>query len=244
MRKALATCSSLAPPPDVEEVCRLGAHVLGWMSIVAIASPAPFTHAADIAVEPDVVHIVLVGLDVERVFLAGVPERGEVGMPPQGILVEVHLGVGGEQPPVDVITRGLISIRLQSSDSNMRYRLAKSAPPGRTSSFGEAECGGGVPPHVRLEADDGVDGDARDLLRRARRNLFNVHAAGLADDEDGAALRRVDGDGGVELLRDADRLLDDHAVPGTPSGPVWWVTSRDPSRPSAKSRASWTSRRP
>ena len=181
---------------------------------MAIAKTRAVHHAAHVAVEPDVVDVVLVGLDVERVFLAGIAERCEVGVAAQRVVVEVHLGVGGQQPPVRGDDQGVDLNEAAIERFEHVVEVGEERAAGANEGFGEAERGGGAPAHVGLEADDGVDGDALDLLRRARGDLFDIHAAGLADDEDGAALGGVDGDGGVELLLDADRFLDDHALHG------------------------------
>ena len=50
-------------------------------------------HAADVAVELDVVQVVLGGLDFGRVFLVEVAQRQDVLVAEQRVVVEVHLGV-------------------------------------------------------------------------------------------------------------------------------------------------------
>ena len=56
-----------------------------------------------------------------------------------------------------------------------------------------------------METDD-------DLLRRLRRHLLDVHAAGLAGDEGDARGRAVDERGQIELARDLGGLRHEHAV--------------------------------
>ena len=67
------------------------------MSIVAIARPGAVDHAADIAVELDVVELVLAGFELDRVLLVLVAQRLDFGVAEQRVVVERHLGVERQQ---------------------------------------------------------------------------------------------------------------------------------------------------
>src|SRR5262245_55781898 len=62
--------------------------------------PGAVDHAADGAVELDVVQPLLRRLDVQRVLLVDVAERRHLGVPEEGIVVEVELEIGRAHPPV------------------------------------------------------------------------------------------------------------------------------------------------
>ena len=70
------------------------------MSMVAMARPGAVDHAADAAVELDVVEAVLRGLDVERRLLVDVAQRHDLRVAEEGVVVEVELGVEGQHAPV------------------------------------------------------------------------------------------------------------------------------------------------
>ena len=95
IRNAFLTCSSFAPPPTSRKFAGSPPAYL-MMSIVAIARPGAVHHAADVAVELDVVEVELRRLDLERVLLVEVAELLDVGVPEEGVVVEVHLRVERE----------------------------------------------------------------------------------------------------------------------------------------------------
>ena len=82
--------------------------------------PGAIDHAADIAVESDVVELGALGLDLDRILLGFVAQPGDVGVPEQRVVVEAHLGVEGDQLSVAVTTSGLISIIEQSRSMKAR----------------------------------------------------------------------------------------------------------------------------
>ena len=69
-------------------------------------------------------------------------------------------------------------------------------------------------PLVGLESKARVDGDPDDLVRGGLGDLLDVHAAGLADHDDGAARRAVSHDADVQLPRYVEGLLHQHGVDG------------------------------
>ena len=64
---------------------------------------------------------------------------------------------------------------------------------------------------VVLERHEVREVGAREVLGVALRDLFDVDAAHVAEDDDGALVARVPGDGGEVLLDDVALLLDQHA---------------------------------
>ena len=81
---------------DVEEVRRL--HAVELDDVHGRHGEAgAVDHAADRAVERDVVEIVFRGLDFLGVFFGEIAQRGDVGMAEQRVVVEVDLGVEADQ---------------------------------------------------------------------------------------------------------------------------------------------------
>src|ERR1700693_6043216 len=89
---AAGTLSLLAAPADVEEIRRRHAVELDDVHR-RHGKAGAVHHAADIAVEGDVVEIVMRGLDFLGVLLGLVAQRRDFGMPEQRVVVERHLGV-------------------------------------------------------------------------------------------------------------------------------------------------------
>jgi hypothetical protein len=79
------------------------------MSIVAIARPCAVHHAADVAVERDVVEVELLGGELLGVDLGLVRKGRDVRVPVEGVVVEPHLGVEAVQTPALVTIRGFTS---------------------------------------------------------------------------------------------------------------------------------------
>ena len=72
----------------------------------------------------------------------------------------------------------------------------------------------------RHEADARIDVDADDLLRRLRRDLFDVHAAGGARHDHRLAGRAIEHDAQIELARHLQPFFDSTRPTTRPSGPV------------------------
>ncbi len=81
---------------DVEEVGRLAAVELDQVH-GAHGQAGPVDQAADIAVELDVAEPCFAGPDLGRLLFGQVAEAGQLGMPEQGVVVEAHLGVQGDE---------------------------------------------------------------------------------------------------------------------------------------------------
>src|SRR5580692_5418909 len=83
----------------VEEICGHAAGILDDIHRRHRQSGA-VNHAADAAVELDVVQAVLRSLDLERIFLRNVAQFTNIGMAEERIVIERQLGVESEQPAV------------------------------------------------------------------------------------------------------------------------------------------------
>ena len=92
----------------VQEVGRLAAVVLDDVH-GGHGQAGAVDHAADVAVELDVVEVELGGLHLERLLLVEVAQLGDVLVAEQGVVVEVILASSAITWPSVVVTRGLIS---------------------------------------------------------------------------------------------------------------------------------------
>ena len=93
--KALVTACFGDAAADVQEVGRRAARVLDDVH-GGHGQPGAVDHAADVAVELDVVEVRLRRLDLEGRFFAQVPHGVDIGVAGEGVVVEVHLGVQGQ----------------------------------------------------------------------------------------------------------------------------------------------------
>ena len=170
--------------------------------------------AADSAVQLDVVDAEAAGLRLQWVLLSRVPHPEQVGVPEEGVVVYLQLGVGGQHGPVRGDDEGVhldqrAVVGGEDDVEPLHYAGYGSDQPGV-----DAEAQGKRPALVWHEPEDRVDGGADYLLRGAVGDLLDVHAAGRADHHDGASLGAVDDYGGVHLLGDVDRLLHQHGIHG------------------------------
>ena len=99
MRKALLDLLGVGAAADVEEVGRLAAGQLDDVHR-RHGQAGAVDHAADRAVEADVVQRELRRLDLERILFGGVAQRLEVLVPEQRVVVEGDLRVEREQVAV------------------------------------------------------------------------------------------------------------------------------------------------
>ncbi len=96
--KAAVTRSAGGAAADVQEVRRLPAVQLDQVHGRHGKSGAVH-HAGDVAVEGDVVEIVLARAPLHRIFLAGVAQRRELGVAEQRVGIDVDLGIERQQRP-------------------------------------------------------------------------------------------------------------------------------------------------
>ena len=184
MRKAFGDRLLRRRAADVEEVGRLRAVELDDVHRRHRQAGA-VDHAADLAVELDVVEVELRGLDLERVLLVEVAHLDDVLVAEEGVVVEVHLGVERQTSPLPVIISGLISASEQSVSriglDQARRRacaaLAATSPlrPSAQATLARLER---LQPEARVEARSRMD-----RLRRLGGDLLDLHAAGRRGDE-------------------------------------------------------------
>ncbi len=94
--KASATRSAVVPPPTSRKLA--GAPPCSLHQVHGRhRQPGAVDHAADVAVQGDVVEVVLGGGRLARVFLADVAQLQQFRVPVQRVVVEVDLGIQREQ---------------------------------------------------------------------------------------------------------------------------------------------------
>ena len=149
-------------------------------------------HAADLAVELDVVEVVLGGLDLGRVFLVDVAQLGDVLVPEERVVVEVDLGVEAEElaglghdQRVDLEQRSCPSRRRRVELADQLDALVDlvACQLQRRGDFAAVE---------RRIAGGRIDRQRDDLVGRVVRDLLDVHAAFGGGDEGDARGRAVD----------------------------------------------------
>ena len=105
---AAVTFSLRRAAADIEKIGRLGAIELDDVHR-RHGKPGAIDHAADRAVERDIIEIVLRRFDLLRVFLAHVAQGGDIGMTEERVVVEADLGVEALQGAALSRISGLIS---------------------------------------------------------------------------------------------------------------------------------------
>ena len=90
--KAAVTRSLVAPPPTSRKFAGCAAVQLDQVHGRHREARA-IDHAGDVAVQGDVVEVVLARAPLHRVFLAGVAQRGELRLAEERVGVDVDLGV-------------------------------------------------------------------------------------------------------------------------------------------------------
>ena len=134
-------------------------------------------HAADVAIQLDIVQLVAARLDLVRILLVEIAQLDHLGLAIERIAVEVHLGVEGDQVAV---LGDHQRIDLDQAGVELGERPADAAHEGDRLAHLlalEAEAEGDLAAVERLEPDRGIDRDLDDLLRRPRRDLLDVDPA-------------------------------------------------------------------
>src|SRR5437867_2640017 len=194
---------------DVQEVRGLAA---GQLDDVhgGHREPGAVDHAADVAVELDVVETVLRRLDVERILLVGVAQLDDVLVAKQRVVVEVQLGVQRENPAVlrhhegvDLDERAVLREIERKEVADERQTLLERLA-------GQAEAEGQAARLKVRETERRMRPLAQDLVRRLARDLLDLHPAGLRGHHDIRGARAVERDRQIELTLDRGRLLDQH----------------------------------
>ena len=169
-------------------------------------------HAADLAVELDVVERVLAGFGLGRILLVEVAQRLQFGVPVERVVVEGHLGVERDHlaPRRDHEWVDLDQRAVEFGEGPVK--VADQRHEGAHLLAGKPKGKGKLAALVALEAGCGVDRLRDDLLGRLVRHRFDVHAAfGRGDDGD-PACGAVDEHRDIELALDVAAFLDIEAL--------------------------------
>ena len=166
-------------------------------------------HAGDVAVERDIVQVVL----ARRRAPSRLPASGRAAPRASfwrnsALSSMLILASSATRSPSSVTMSGLTSTRLASLSMYSGTAPARSA----------ANCAICLPSRPRPNASSrhwyacrpaaGMDVHAEDLLRRVRGDFLDVHAAGGRGDEGDAALLAVEHEAQVDLARDLRARLD------------------------------------
>src|SRR6056297_2646068 len=169
-------------------------------------------HAADLAVERDVVEVVFRRLQFLGVLFGGVAQLADIRVAVDGIRIKSHLGVEaleialvGDDERVDlehlhVLFDEHAVERTHQRDALLDLRAL------------EAEGKRDAATVERLIAGGGIDGEAEDFLRRLGGDLLDIHAAFGGGDEAHPAGDAVHEQGEIHLGLDARAVLDIDAV--------------------------------
>ena len=173
-----------------------------------MARPGAVHHAADVAVQLDVVQVVLRGFDFQRIFFGDVAQFAEISVAEQRVVVEIDLGIereqaaiGGGDERIDLHQRsvgvleslvqaghelhGLIDLlRLQAELERHLARLKCFQAHARIDVFLEMACG---------------------ILRG---DLLDFHAARGRRHKHRLAFRAIDHDAQIKFVLDGQRLFD------------------------------------
>ncbi len=170
--------------------------------------PGAVHHAADVAVELDVIQSVLAGFNLERVFLGDVAQLLDVLVAEERVVVEVDLGVERDQAVVlgrdqriDFHQRSVgVEIRLVQC-GEQRDRLVHQLRL-------EAEGEGNLARLERNQPDARLDVLLDDRVRSLGGDLLDLHAAGLRCHDQQLGLLAVEQHAEVELPVDGQPFLD------------------------------------
>src|SRR4051812_32608637 len=165
-------------------------------------------HAADIAVEGDVVEVVFRRLDFLGVFLGLVAQREHLGVTEQGVVVERHLGVEhaelallGHDQRVDLQHRHVLGderrVELRGELLGLLGEIA--------GQFQRVRDGAAV---MRHDAGGGIDRETHDLFGGVVRDILDIDAAFGGDHERHFGGFAIDQDREIELLLDVGAFLD------------------------------------
>lgn len=165
---------------------------------------------ADLAVELDVVEVLLLGGGLERVGRGLVVEGLEVGVTELGVVVQRHLAVEGDDVPGDDLG--------QRVDLDQEGVLLDEGVPQLDQDVGDlvGDLGRelrGLDDLARLlgrHTVDRVDRGLGDGLRTGGRHLLDLHAALDGGDGEEGAVGTVEEEGDVVLLDDLGGRLGDH----------------------------------
>ena len=193
---------------DIEEICGETAGVLDDVH-GGHGEAGAVDEASDIAIETDVTEIELGGGDFAWVFFGAVAEGDDFGLAVEGVVVEIEFGVEGEEIPVLGDDEGIdLDLGAIAGDEEFK-ESGEEFGGGVDLGAVEAEGFGEFASLEGLEAEDGVDGFAEDFFWGVFGDVFDVHAAGGAGDDDGGAGGAIDENGEVEFAGDGGGFGDE-----------------------------------
>src|ERR1051325_4221052 len=171
--------------------------------------PRAVDHAGDVAVELDVVEVVLGSLYLKRLFLVEVAQVHKLFMAIERVVVKVDLRIERDealvlrqQERIDLHQR---SVHLLVGSVERLHEFRRLAHQVRR----KTELEGELARLKRAKADRRVNRLLENLLGRMGRDLFYVHAARRRCHEDGSARRAVKHDAQVEFLVNGQPFFDE-----------------------------------
>ena len=196
---------------DIEEVGGAAAGVLDDVH-GGHGEAGAVDHAADIAVELDVIEAEFRGFDLEGIFLMDIPEGGDIGVAVEGVVVKIEFGVEGDDALIFGDDEGVdFGERGVGFDRCAGERLEEPGG-GRGGGAGESDAEGEVAGLEGEQAAAGIERLFQDEFGGFGGDLLDVHAAGGGGHEDGEGVGAVEDDAGVEFFGDGEGLLDEDAA--------------------------------
>ncbi len=148
------------------------------------------------------------GFDLSRVFFVFIAQLGNIFVPEQRVVIEVHLGVERHDRTCPANHE---RVDFQQACIRRRECLVRSNnQTGRGFDLIplETKRESDLPRMERLNARDGIDRDDGDLFRRRRRNFFDIHAAFGGGHDRNPTGPTVDQHAEVQLARDVGAFFD------------------------------------
>ena len=191
----------------IEEIGRLAARILDDVHR-RHGQPRAVDQAGDIAIKSDIVEAVLGSRHFAGILLRHVAHRDDLGLPVKGVVVEVELGVEGEQLAFrrhdERIDFHHGTIALNEKLVEVREELGRLVHQ-RT---GEAESRGNLARLIGHEPESRIHADTEDLFRCLLGDRLDVHSAFRAGNDHRRRRRTIEQDGEVQLAGNVDGLPD------------------------------------
>ncbi len=209
--KASVTCASVAPPPDIQEVCRAAA--VKFDDVHRGHGQAGAIHeAGDVSIEADVIQPVLGSFDFPRIFLRDIAQGGELRVTIERVVVKVELRIERQH------------LALRCNDERIHFHHRTIAGDERAIQTIEQLCRvfqlRRLEPKLlrqfaclmSLQPGERIDFLAQDLLGRFLRHRLDLDAAFRARHDDWRCRRAIEQNGKVNFPRDLHRFRHEHFV--------------------------------